>query len=208
MVGLDGMKPYSCWEDTCLVCDQRSSAVVGRNSNVLEDVSADEEVLVAGERIEGAADTCQTCERVEGVEQVDVGHRDCNAAERVLQEEDMLAFFGGRLCGIGLNDGRYERYRSEAGFEGNGTSSSSVDSDGNRCRELVDGDAGDGEVVELCFEVLEVESEVEDVLIAGGGRLGFCFGCTAEGERSKSGASHGEHLAAGIYDDFVELLCL
>jgi len=35
---------------------------------------------------------------------------------------------------------------AKLGLECDATSGSSVDGDGNRCRELVDGDAGDGEV--------------------------------------------------------------
>jgi len=62
--------------------------MVGGDSNVLEDVGADEEVRIIGE---GDRRWCRclpgAAERVEGVEQIDVGHRDCNGAERLLQED-------------------------------------------------------------------------------------------------------------------------
>src|ERR1700760_1577292 len=111
------MNPYSSREDVRLVRDERSSAVIGRHSNVLKDVSADEEVRVVSEGIEGVTDLCQGCERVEGVEQVDIRHRDCNRTKGFLQEEDMFPFFGGGFSSIGCDDGRCEWYLGEAGLQ-------------------------------------------------------------------------------------------
>ena len=69
----------------------------------------------------------------------------------------------------------------------------SVDRDGYGRRELVDGDAEGREIVELGFEVLQVEGEVEHVIVSEGCGLGFA----GEHDAGEGRASHEHHGAAG-----------
>jgi hypothetical protein len=95
-------------------------------------------------------------------------------AERSTEEGDVLAFFDGGFGGVGFDGGVGEGDRGEVGFGGDGALGSCA-GDGDGRGELVDGDAVDGEVVEVRLEVLEIEGEVEDVVVGEGCDLRVCF---------------------------------
>ena len=135
-------------------------------------------------------------ERVEGVDQIDLGLGYGCGAESGAQEGDVLAFFDSGLGGVGCDGRDGEWHFGEAGL-GDDSALGACAGDGDGRGELVDGDAVDGEVVEVGLEVFEVEGEVEDVGIGDGGGLGVCrFGEASEGETCKSGGSEREHLAS------------
>ena len=72
----------------------------------------------------------------------------------------------------------------------------------------IDGGAEGGEVVKVCFKVLEIKREVEDIGVGIGGSLrGGCAGGGSEGGSGERGGTEGEHFAAALDDDFVEELC-
>ena len=119
MVGFDG-------EDACCRAERRLAlngsrcTVIGGDTNVLEDVGADEEEGVAGEGVEGWPDAGCVGEGVEGVVEIELRHGDGTAAECALQEGDVLSFFDGSLRGVGADERVGEGDFGEGGLEGDG----------------------------------------------------------------------------------------
>ena len=141
---------------------------------ILEDVRAEQEVGIACKRIE-VRNADRVAESDEAV--VEVERRLCNGCrsgesiERRAQEGDVGTFLRGGLVGIGLHNRDGPRHGAGSvvvsAFGCNYRGSLA----GGRTRSnahahLVDGRAHGGKRVEVGFEVLKVEGEVEDVRVA------------------------------------------
>jgi hypothetical protein len=78
----------------------------------------------------------------------------------------VLAFFDGRLLGVSRDGGIGKRNLREVGLGGDGSLGAGAGAgDGDGRGELIDGNAVDGEVVEVRLEIFEIEGEVEIALI-------------------------------------------
>ena len=141
------------------------------------------------------------------------GLSDGRGAECAAKEGDVLAFFDGGFDGVGSDGG-----------DGKGTLGLALTRDWcpgclrrwmpgtERAAGIervggADGGAEGGEVVEVGFEVFEVESEVEDVSVGVGADGAGSFGLGGDGESGECCAAAEEHRTP-TGDDVVEFLCL
>jgi hypothetical protein len=113
----------------------------------------------------------------------------------------VFSFFDGGFLGVSRDGGIGKWNFREVGLGGDGALGTGA-GDADRSRKLVDSNAVDGEVVEVCFEVFEVEGEVEDVGVGECGGFGF-FGNAAEDETGERRGAEREHLAPALYDDVI-----
>jgi hypothetical protein len=77
---------------------------------------------------------------------------------RLHRTADVLALFEGRLLGVSRDGGIGKRHLREAGLGGDSALGAGA-SDGDGRGELIDGNAVDGEIVEVRLEVFEIQGE-------------------------------------------------
>mmetsp|Transcript_13486 Transcript_13486/g.40800 ORF Transcript_13486/g.40800 Transcript_13486/m.40800 type:complete len:352 (+) Transcript_13486:428-1483(+) len=167
MVGLHS-QDASGGGDEVLVGQQSGGALVGGHTHVLEDEGAVQEEQVVGVRVEGHRQRhveggVSSC--LEAGADVDLGHGHSSVGQGGLQEQHVVQLVLGNLSGV---------RQGGAGQVGLRAASAGRTA---HALLLVQALAVHGTVVELSLEVLQVESEVENVHISdvacrGGGRGG------------------------------------
>src|ERR1700761_7295741 len=192
VVGLDGQDARGRPE-VGLVADQRGRTLVRGDADVLEDEGAEQEVVLVGVDVEGLSLLDQARGGGRGRERrvdVDLGLRHGGAAQRGTQERHVLALVLGDLGGELADIAALERDLVAALYRA--------------VRALARGEAGgqavavDGVGVELGFQVLQVQCEVQDraigdrVAVGGGGSAGgFHAGQQAGAHQPQPGRARG-----------------